>query len=119
MSQFIDHCLFQICRKRNELGADYYDFLVQGESDISLVHLPRFHLANHRQQIIVSAKLSSEGLRVYQETRKANPKEKYVVQTYEAVDLRKILEAKGTFKARLQDSKKCASPYYHFPMRST
>jgi glutamate/tyrosine decarboxylase-like PLP-dependent enzyme len=91
----------EIVRKRNEVTDDFHNFLVQGTEKIYLIHLPMFHVANHRQQLIVSATLDSASLEKYRALKKANPSEPMILVTQHKTYLREIVETEGQFTARI------------------
>lgn len=94
----------EVVRKRNELGEDFHSFLVQGSEDgIYLVHLPMFHVANHRQQLIVAADFDGrmrEKSR-YFAMRWSSPGEPMILVTQRKTDLRDIVQRNGTFVGQI------------------
>jgi hypothetical protein len=67
--------------------------LIQGNEKIYLVHLPMFHVANHRQQLIMSADFDSLSQEKYITLKKANPTEPMILVTQQKIYLRDIVEA--------------------------
>lgn len=92
----------QVCRKRNEVGVDKHVFLVHGTKKLYLLHFPQFHLANHRRQLIVSAKMPSEAMEKYVDAKNANPNETFILFTHQKEDLSALLSNKKPFEAVLR-----------------
>jgi hypothetical protein len=93
---------YQVCRKRNEAGVDKHVFLVQGTKKLHLLHFPRFHLANHRRQLIVSAKIPPEAMQKYVDEKSANPDRTFILFTHQQEDLTALLSNKQPFEAVLR-----------------
>jgi glutamate/tyrosine decarboxylase-like PLP-dependent enzyme len=83
----------EFVRKRNEVTADFHKFLIQGNEKIYLIHLPMFHVANHRQQLIMSVTLDDVSLEKYITLKKANPTEPMILVTQQKIYLKEIIEA--------------------------
>jgi hypothetical protein len=92
----------QVVRKRNEVGEDLHNFLIQGTEQIYLIHLPMFHVANHRQQLIVSVDFDHKSKQKYIDMKKANPTEPMILVTQNKTLLPEIIENKGTFAAQIK-----------------
>jgi glutamate/tyrosine decarboxylase-like PLP-dependent enzyme len=89
-----------ICRKRNEIKDAHHRFIIQGTKNLYLTYLPSFHIANHRRQLIVSAKIiSDEMMQKYTELRNNYPNETLILDTQGKEDLSSLLSEKKTFKA--------------------
>jgi hypothetical protein len=88
-------------RKRNELGADFHSFLIQGIENIYLVHLPMFHVANHRQQLIVSGEFDQKSREKYTSMRRTNPTEPMILVTQCKTWLQQIIAKNGTFTGQI------------------
>jgi glutamate/tyrosine decarboxylase-like PLP-dependent enzyme len=94
----------EIVRKRNELGEDFHSFLIQGIEDIYLIHLPMFHVANHRQQLIVSADFDNADQKSrdkYVSMRRTNPSEPMILVTQRKTWLKKIVANGGSFTGQI------------------
>ncbi|KAI9155623.1 L-tyrosine decarboxylase [Paramyrothecium foliicola] len=94
----------QIVRKRNEIGEEFHSFLIQGIDNIYLVHLPMFHVANHRQQLIISAdfdNVDQKSRDKYVAMRRTNPTEPMILVTQRKTWLQKIVEKNGTFLGQI------------------
>lgn len=48
---------------------------MQGVEKIYLIHMPMFHMANHRQQLILSVDIDEECKELYRELKQCNPAE--------------------------------------------
>ncbi|KAH8880843.1 PLP-dependent transferase, partial [Thozetella sp. PMI_491] len=73
-----------IVRKRNELSDDFHSFLIQGTEQIYLIHLPMFHVANHRQQLVVMVDFDNverKSKDKYIAMRNSNPSEPMILVT--------------------------------------
>ncbi|KAK7754117.1 hypothetical protein SLS62_003963 [Diatrype stigma] len=82
----------EIVRKRNEVTEDFHSFLMQGVEKIYLIHLPMFHMANHRQQLIISVDIDEESKELYRALKQCNPNEPMILVTQEKTFLREIVE---------------------------
>lgn len=94
----------EIVRKRNQVGEDFHSFLVQGDEDgLYLVHLPMFHVANHRQQLIVSADFddSQRAKSKYFAMKRASPGEPMILVTQRKMDLRDIVKNNRQFTGQI------------------
>ncbi|KAI1630536.1 pyridoxal-dependent decarboxylase domain protein [Biscogniauxia mediterranea] len=91
----------EIVRKRNEIAPDFYSFLMQGTERVYLIHLPMFHVAKHRQQLIVSAVLDKESKVKYVALKNANPNEPMLLVTQNKVLMQDVVHDGGTFKAQI------------------
>ncbi|KAI9872353.1 MAG: hypothetical protein M1830_001743 [Pleopsidium flavum] len=92
----------EVCRKRNEIRSDKHIFLVQGTDKIYLIHMPMFYLANHRRQLIVSAKIPPEAMQKYVDAKKDHPNEPFILFTHQKEDLSALLSGGKSFKAVLR-----------------
>ncbi|KAF3001603.1 hypothetical protein E8E14_005800 [Neopestalotiopsis sp. 37M] len=92
----------KVVRKRNEVGEDLHNFLIQGTEQIYLIHLPMFHVANHRQQLIVSVDFDQKSRQKYIDMKKANPTEPMILVTQNKTLLPEIIKNKGTFAAQIK-----------------
>jgi hypothetical protein len=91
-------------RKRNEVTEDFHSFLMQGTEKIYLIHLPMFHMANHRQQLIMTVNLDASSLEKYNILKNANPNEPMLLVTQYKTFLREIVEtgAPAEFMAQIR-----------------
>ncbi|KAK6080365.1 pyridoxal-dependent decarboxylase domain protein [Seiridium cupressi] len=90
-----------IVRKRNEVNEDLHSFLIQGSGQIYLIHLPMFHVANHRQQLIISVDFDNKSRQKYVNMKTANPTEPMILVTQYKTMPRDILKDNGTFTAQI------------------
>lgn len=88
-------------RKRNTLAPEFHKFLIQGIDDLYLIHLPMFHVANHRQQLIVAAEFDPESKIEYDRMKRANPTEPLILVTQRKVMLQDVVEKRGKFKGQI------------------
>lgn len=91
----------QIVRKRNNMAPDIHKFLMQGMTNIYLIHLPMFHVANHRQQLIVSASFNARAKAKYDALKRSNPTEPLILVTKQKVMLKDVAGRSGKFKAQI------------------
>lgn len=91
----------QIVRKRNEISEDFHNFLIQGTDQIYLINLPMFHVANHRQQLIVSVDFDHKSRVKYTVMKNANPTEPMLLVTQYKASLQDIIKNNGTFTAQV------------------
>ncbi|KAI1498074.1 pyridoxal-dependent decarboxylase domain-containing protein [Biscogniauxia marginata] len=91
----------EIVRKRNVIAPDFYSFLMQGTEQIYLIHLPMFHVANHRQQLIVSISMDPDSKAKYIALKKSNPTEPMILVTQNKVLLENIVDNGGTFEGQI------------------
>ncbi|VUC26346.1 unnamed protein product [Clonostachys rosea] len=92
----------QVVRKRNELGEDFHSFLIQGTEDPYLIHLPMFHVANHRQQLIVSVDFDNKSKDKYLSMRNSNLTEPMILVTQRKTFLQDIIRDNGTFTGQIK-----------------
>ncbi|KAK6216154.1 hypothetical protein LQW54_003728 [Pestalotiopsis sp. IQ-011] len=91
----------EIVRKRNEVGEDLHNFLIQGTENIYLIHLPMFHVANDRQQLIVSVDFDQKSRQKHVGMKKANPSEPMLLVTKNKTLLPEIVKNNGNFAAQI------------------
>ncbi|KAF2762538.1 PLP-dependent transferase [Pseudovirgaria hyperparasitica] len=93
-----------IVRKRNEVTEDFHKFLMQGTEQVYLIHLPMFHVANHRQQLIVSVELDEKSKAMYRSLKQHNPTEPMILVTQTKVELPDIVSSErgGTFVGQIR-----------------
>ncbi|KAK8120714.1 pyridoxal-dependent decarboxylase conserved domain protein [Apiospora kogelbergensis] len=91
----------EIVRKRNNMAPDIHKFLMQGMTNIYLIHLPMFHVANHRQQLIVSASFNARAKAKYDALKRSNPTEPLILVTKQKVMLKDVAGRSGKFKAQI------------------
>ncbi|KAL5504862.1 hypothetical protein ACEPAH_7525 [Sanghuangporus vaninii] len=80
--------------KRNEEQPGTHNFTVQGTDKLYLVHLPTFHMASGRRQIILTAALSAEDQQKYTEAKAANPSAVVMLRNVDAMLLDDIVNGK-------------------------
>ncbi|KAI1110545.1 pyridoxal-dependent decarboxylase domain-containing protein [Nemania sp. NC0429] len=91
----------EIVRKRNTLAPDFHNFLIQGTESIYLIHFPMFHVANHRQQLIVSADFDQTSKENYAAMKSSYPSEPMILVTQNKTMLKDVVESNGTFKGQI------------------
>ncbi|KAJ0341914.1 hypothetical protein KNSL1_010912 [Colletotrichum chrysophilum] len=91
----------EVVRKRNTLAPDFHKFLIQGTEKIYLIHRPMFHVANHRQQVIMSAKFDDRSEAKYADMKNSNPSEPLVLVTKRKVMFKDIAERGGKFEGQI------------------
>ncbi|KAI0455119.1 pyridoxal-dependent decarboxylase domain-containing protein [Xylaria acuta] len=91
----------EVVRKRNTLAPDFHNFLIQGTESIYLIHLPMFHVANHRQQLIVSVEFDKASKDKYVAMKKSYPSEPMILVTQNKTMLKEVVENNGRFKAQI------------------
>ncbi|KAF4919982.1 putative L-tyrosine/L-aspartate decarboxylase [Colletotrichum viniferum] len=91
----------EVVRKRNTLAPDFHKFLIQGTEKIYLIHRPMFHVANHRQQLIMSAKFDDRSKAKYADMKNSNPSEPLILVTKRKVMLKDIAERGGKFEGQI------------------
>ncbi|TEA15040.1 Aspartate 1-decarboxylase [Colletotrichum sidae] len=91
----------EVVRKRNTLAPDFHKFLIQGVEEIFLIHMPMFHVANHRQQLIVSASFDERSQAKYAALKKSNPTEPMLLVTKHKVMLKDVVEQSGGFHGQI------------------
>ncbi|KAI8949332.1 pyridoxal-dependent decarboxylase domain-containing protein [Xylaria longipes] len=91
----------EVVRKRNTLAPDFHNFLIQGTESIYLIHLPMFHVANHRQQLIVAAEFDARSKDKYVAMKKSCPSEPMILVTQNKTMLKEVVENNGRFKAQI------------------
>ncbi|KAI1750214.1 pyridoxal-dependent decarboxylase domain-containing protein [Xylaria castorea] len=91
----------EVVRKRNTLAPEFHSFLIQGTEFIYLVHLPMFHVANHRQQLIVSVEFDEQSKDKYVAMKNSYPSEPMILVTQNKTMLKEVVENHGSFKAQI------------------
>ncbi|KAL5504865.1 hypothetical protein ACEPAH_7528 [Sanghuangporus vaninii] len=81
-------------RKNNEEEPGTHTFIVQGTDKLYLVHLPTFHMASGRRQIILTASLSVEDQQKYADAKAANPSAVVMLRNVDAMLLDDIVNGK-------------------------
>lgn len=75
---------------------------MQGTDKLHLVHQHMFHMATHREQLIITADIPSEDMAAYVNARKDNKDTTpFILTTDKKVNLQEILQ-KGTFTANIR-----------------
>ncbi|KAL0768837.1 hypothetical protein CaCOL14_008145 [Colletotrichum acutatum] len=91
----------EIVRQRNTPAPDFHSFLIQGTEEIYLIHLPMFHVANHRQQLIVNASFDEKSKAKYIALKKSNPTEPMLLVTQRKIMAKDVIEQKGHFDGQI------------------
>ncbi|KAJ8112448.1 hypothetical protein ONZ43_g5395 [Nemania bipapillata] len=91
----------EVVRKRNTLAPDFHKFLIQGIESIYVIHLPMFHVANHRQQLIVSVEFDKKSTEKYKSMKMSYPSEPMILVTQNKTMLPDVVENNGKFMAQI------------------
>ncbi|TGJ78751.1 hypothetical protein E0Z10_g10012 [Xylaria hypoxylon] len=91
----------EVVRKRNTLAPDFHSFLIQGTESIYLIHLPMFHVANHRQQLIVSVEFDESSKNKYVAMKTSNSSEPMILVTQNKTMLQDVVDNYGRFKGQI------------------
>lgn len=67
------------CKIRNEIKPGLHTFVMQGLDNIFLVHLPMFHMASHRWQLIITADFPPNVHARYKALRAQHPAKLYTM----------------------------------------
>ncbi|CAG5158148.1 uncharacterized protein ALTATR162_LOCUS5007 [Alternaria atra] len=65
---------------RNAVKPQKHDFVMQGTDTLYLVHLPKFQLASHRYQLVMTGTLDSSAMQQYAAQRKENPNDYFLLE---------------------------------------
>lgn len=93
----------QRCIFRNEVKPALHRFVMQGLDRIYLVYMPMFHMANHRQQLIITADYPTEVQELYQQLRQENPDKTYTTGSANPKLLSDLLEPGADIEYRMDD----------------
>ncbi|QYT03139.1 hypothetical protein H0G86_010106 [Trichoderma simmonsii] len=91
------------CIIRNKIEPDFHGFVMQGLEQIHLVHIPMFHMANHRWQLIITADFPEDAKQRYQQLRKENPDKFYTVANTEKELLEDMVKSGSDIVWRLDE----------------
>ncbi|KAI3328115.1 pyridoxal-dependent decarboxylase domain-containing protein [Xylariaceae sp. AK1471] len=91
----------EVVRKRNTLAPEFHSFLIQGTESTYLIHLPMFHVANHRQQLILHVDFDKRSKDKYLAMKKSYPSEPMILITQNKTMLKDVVENNGRFKAQI------------------
>jgi len=69
-----------------------------------MLHVPSFHIANHRQQLIVEIDLDARSKREYFLLKNASPEEQLTLVTQMPIQLPKLLKPNSHFKASIRST---------------
>lgn len=92
----------QVCQKRNSSAPTNHEFLLSGEEKLYILHVASFHIANHRQQLIVEIELDAKSKAEYLSLKNASQGEKLMLVTQTPIQLPKLLKPSSHFKASLR-----------------
>ncbi len=92
----------QVCQKRNSSAATNHEFLLQGKHKLFMAHLPSFHIANHRQQLIAEISINANSMEEYLALKNASPDEQLTLVTQAPMQLPKLLQSNSFFKASIR-----------------
>jgi hypothetical protein len=96
------------------MGEDFHSFLIQGTEQIYLIHLPMFHMANHRQQLIVSAEFDNttrNSKDKYIVMKKSSPTEPMILVTQRKTFFQEIVNNNGTFTGQMMTKESHVNPH--------
>ncbi|KAJ6259348.1 hypothetical protein Dda_6248 [Drechslerella dactyloides] len=77
---------------RNTIYPDTHSFVMQGEGPVHFVYLPKFHMKNHRYQLIIAGDLPEDVLHMYKEDRARNPDAFYILSNDHFLTLDDIMK---------------------------
>lgn len=83
------------------MGEAIHSFLIQGTEQIYLIHFPMFHVANHRQQLIVSVDLDERSRDAYVELKRSNPTEPLLLVTQNKTFMQEVVANNGAFAGQI------------------
>jgi hypothetical protein len=84
---------------RNTISKSTHGFIMQGTSQICLVHLPMFNMANHRHQLVITGELDEKTLEEYQNARTNDPNTFFTLANADPALLSELIVTGGSFKA--------------------
>ncbi|KAI0380541.1 hypothetical protein F5Y04DRAFT_257607 [Hypomontagnella monticulosa] len=93
----------QRCIIRNEIKPSLHRFVMQGFNRIYLVYMPMFHMADHRQQLIITADFPPEVQELYQQLRNENPDKTYTTANVNPVLLSDLLKPGADVEYRMDE----------------
>lgn len=82
---------------RNTVTPQKHDFVMQGTDTLYLVHLPKFQLASHRYQLVLTGKLDSEFMEQYVELREQSPNDYWLLENANAATLDDLIAPGAQF----------------------
>jgi len=88
----------KISQFRNTITPTFHGFIMQGTSNVHLVHLPMFNMADHRYQLIITGDLPPDILTKYAAARKEYPNQYFTLANAKPGVLMDMIKA-GTFEA--------------------
>lgn len=91
----------KVSRERNSVSPTTYEFLLQGQDKLFIIHFPMFHLEKHRHQLIIEIGVSTDALKKYKEAKKANPTAIFTIETNVELALATLVAEKETFDANI------------------
>ncbi|PVH72326.1 pyridoxal-dependent decarboxylase domain protein [Cadophora sp. DSE1049] len=92
----------KVCQQRNSAAPTNHEFLLQGRDRLFMLHVPSFHIANHRQQLIVEIELDAKSKREYLLLKNASPGDQLTLVTQVPIQLPKLLKPNSHFKASIR-----------------
>ncbi|KAL5315999.1 hypothetical protein ACEPPN_016873 [Leptodophora sp. 'Broadleaf-Isolate-01'] len=92
----------KVCQQRNSSAPTNHEFLLQGRQKLYILHVPSFHIANHRLQLIVEIDLDAKSKQEYLSLKNASPSEKLTLLTQAPIQLPKVLKPNSHFKASIR-----------------
>ncbi|KAK4168147.1 pyridoxal phosphate-dependent transferase [Cladorrhinum sp. PSN259] len=82
------------CIKRNKRTPDHHGFVIQGleSKELYFVHIAMFHMANHRKQLIIKAKLPDDVYKRYVDDRKKDLSQFFTIGNPKKETLEEMVE---------------------------
>lgn len=91
----------KVCQQRNSAAPTNHEFLLQGRDKLFMLHLPSFHVANHRQQLIVEIDLDAKSKQDYLWLKSASTGDQLILVTQVPIQLSKLLKTNSQLKASI------------------
>ncbi|KAK0123880.1 hypothetical protein ONS95_008875 [Cadophora gregata] len=92
----------KVCQQRNSAAPTNHEFLLHGSDKLFILLVPSFHMANHRQQLIVEVDLDAKSKGEYLILKNASPNEQLTLVTQVPIILSKLLKPNSRFKAAVR-----------------
>ncbi|ETW81515.1 hypothetical protein HETIRDRAFT_319093 [Heterobasidion irregulare TC 32-1] len=104
----------KISIERNKSAPSLHAFIVQGSTNVYLVHMPCFSSASQRRQCILTGELSETGRQKYLHARTADPSATFIASTLQADELShiSIIKNRPLNSRYLDQSYPTSMPFY-------